>query len=72
MIKLKNRIAEILIEHNMSQNELARKLDTNQQQVNNWCRNKYNPRDGYLVKIMEIFNIADPEEIFYIHKTKGV
>lgn len=55
--RLKNRIAIILEEQHLTPYRLAKNLGIPAQTVYNWCNNKSNPSQQYIVELMKILGI---------------
>ncbi len=49
--------------NNISQKEFAQKLDTTQQRVSEWERNKIEPSFFNIIKILKVLNISFEELI---------
>jgi transcriptional regulator with XRE-family HTH domain len=54
---MKNRIAEVLIEKNMKQIELARLLNVGRSRVSMWCSSSSTPNVQMLLKISDVLNV---------------
>lgn len=52
-IKVRCKIGELLKTEGRSQTWLADKIDTTPQLVNDWCKGKYVPSIGYILRIMK-------------------
>lgn len=57
MDKKLNRLKEILVREEVSQKDLAKKLEKNEHTVSNWCINKSQPHLKDLYRIAEILEI---------------
>jgi DNA-binding XRE family transcriptional regulator len=55
--KLRNRIAIILEEQHITPYRLAKNLDIPAQTAYNWCRNKSNPSQQYIVPLMKMLGV---------------
>ncbi len=58
MNKFKDRLNEALIENDISQNTLARKISMSQSVVNNYCTGKREPSLDVLISICKVLNIS--------------
>ena len=56
-----NRLAEIRKQHNLTQNDIAEKLDISPQAVSKWENDLTSPDIDTLIKLAEIFNISIDE-----------
>lgn len=52
------RLQDLLLENNMTQKELARKLNVNRGSVSNWVTDRRFPDQNMLIKISEEFNVT--------------
>lgn len=52
------RLQDLLIENNMTQKELAVKLNVNRGSVSNWVTDRRFPDQGMLMKISDEFNVT--------------
>lgn len=57
MDKKLNRLKEILVREEISQKDLARKLEKNEHTISNWCINKSQPHLKDLYRIAEMLKI---------------
>ena len=51
-------LSRLLKDHDMSQNQLAKKIDVSAMSVNAWCRAINMPRNDKIDKICQLFNIS--------------
>lgn len=58
MNKFKERLNEVLIENNLSQNALAKKISMSQGVVNNYCTGKREPSLEVLIAICKELNVS--------------
>ena len=70
MDKKLNRLKEILVREEVSQKDLARKLEKNEHTVSNWCINKSQPHLKDLYKIADILKV-DICELLISEKDKN-
>jgi len=52
-----NRLKEILVREEVSQKDLAKRLEKNEHTVSNWCINKSQPHLKDLYRIAEILEV---------------
>ena len=57
MDKKLNRLKEILVREEVSQKDLAKKLEKNEHTISNWCINKSQPHLKDLYKIADILKV---------------
>lgn len=57
MDKKLNRLKEILVREELSQKDLAHKLEKNEHTISNWCINKSQPHLKDLYRIAEILKV---------------
>lgn len=57
MVKKFNRIKEVLARQDISQKELASKLDRDEHTISNWCKNKTQPHLKELYVIAETLKV---------------
>lgn len=62
---MKNRVKILRAEYNISQDELARKLDVSRQTINAIEREKYDPSLLLAIKIARLFSKSVEEVFFY-------
>lgn len=63
-------IKEIMMKHNLSQTELAKRLDVSQKAISNWVNNVDTPNAASLIAIYTQFKIT-PNEILGIEKLQS-
>jgi len=70
MDKKLNRLKEILVREELSQKDLAYKLEKNEHTISNWCINKSQPHLKDLYRIAEILKV-DVCELLISEKDKN-
>ena len=53
-----NKIKELRKQKNWNQTTLAKKLNTTQANISGWEKNKWQPDNGVLIKLSELFNVS--------------
>lgn len=53
-----NRLRELRLERNLTQNELAKLLGITQDSISLWENNRRTPDTAYIVKLCKIFNVT--------------
>lgn len=56
--KLRNKIAEILNEQHLTPYRLAKLMNLPAPTVYNWCKNKTNPSQQYIVELMKLLGVT--------------
>ncbi len=67
-MKINEKIYNLRKEHNLSQEELADKLNVSRQTISNWENGKFYPDIDALVKISKCFNISLDDLLSYDDK----
>lgn len=66
---MQNKIKELRVEHQLSQEDLAREINVSRQTINAIENDRYNPTLELAIKLAQRFNVSI-EYLFIIENTK--